>query len=171
MTDDRKYALSILTAVAYPEILAEKLGYIPKFTLKNRILKKAIREVKKTGDTSMVVTTKLAGNGDVIYLAVYDHPAWTKRNAFTPGVVLCEVAAQMASYFTTKHNMFNGAVMGFAGLEEVKFRGMVRPGDRVVIQSEMIKWRKILITARFMCIVRDAIVCEGVLKGVPLPIE
>ena len=89
MTDDRKYALSILTAVAYPEILAEKLGYIPKFTLKNRILKKAIREVKKTGDTSMVVMTKLAGNGDVIYLAVYDHPAWTKRNAFTPGVVLC----------------------------------------------------------------------------------
>lgn len=89
MTDDRKYALSILTAVAYPEILAEKLGYIPKFMLKNRILKKAIREVKKAGDTSMVVTTKRAGNGDVIYLAVYDHPAWTKRNAFTPGVVLC----------------------------------------------------------------------------------
>ena len=89
MTDERKYALSILTAVAHPEMLAEKLGYIPKFTLKNRILKKAIREVKKTGDTSMVVTTKRAGNGDVIYLAVYDHPAWTKRNAFTPGVVLC----------------------------------------------------------------------------------
>ena len=89
MTDDRKYALSILTAVAYPEIFAEKLGYIPKFTLKNRILKKTIREVKKTGDTSMVVTTKRADNGDVIYLAVYDHPAWTKRNAFTPGVILC----------------------------------------------------------------------------------
>lgn len=89
MTDERKYALEILTAVAYPEILAEKLGYIPKFTLKNRILKKTIREVKKTGDTSMVVTTKFAGNGDVIYLAVYEHPAWTKRNAFTPGVVLC----------------------------------------------------------------------------------
>ena len=89
----------------------------------------------------------------------------------TPGVVLCEVAAQMASYFTTKHNMFNNAVMGVAGLDEVKFRGMVRPGDRVIIQSEMLKWRKILITASFMCIVNDNIVCEGVLKGVPLPIE
>ena len=89
----------------------------------------------------------------------------------TPGVVLCEVAAQMASYFTTKHNMFNNAVMGFAGLDEVKFRGMVRPGDRVIIQSEMLKWRKILITASFMCIVNDNIVCEGVFKGVPLPIE
>ena len=89
----------------------------------------------------------------------------------TPGVVLCEIAAQMASYFMTKHNMFDGAVMGFAGLDEVKFRGMVRPGDRVIVQSEMLKWRKILITASFMCIVDDDIVCEGVLKGVPLPIE
>ena len=89
----------------------------------------------------------------------------------TPGVVMCECAAQMASYFVTKHNMFNGAVMGFAGLEEVKFRGMVRPGDRLVIQAEMIKWRKILVTSHFMCLVGDNIVCEGVLKGVPLPIE
>ena len=90
MTDERKCALAILTAFAYPEILAEKLGYIPKFTFTNRILKKAIREVKKTGDTSMVVTTKRArfGKGDVIYLAVYDHPTWSKRNAFTPGVIL-----------------------------------------------------------------------------------
>ncbi len=89
----------------------------------------------------------------------------------TPGVVLCEVAAQLASYFTTEHNMFNNAVMGFAGLEEVKFRGMVRPGDRVIVQAEMLKWRKILVTAHFMCVVDGDIVCEGVLKGVPLPID
>lgn len=91
MTDERKYALAILTAFAYPEILAEKLGYIPRFTFKNRILKKAIREVKKTGDTSMVVMTKRTrdGKGDVVYLAVYDHPVGTPRCAFTPGVILC----------------------------------------------------------------------------------
>lgn len=89
----------------------------------------------------------------------------------TPGVVLCEVAAQLASYFITKYRMFGDAVVGFAGLDEVKFRGMVRPGDRVIVQCEMLKQRKILITARFMCVVNGAVVCEGVLKGVPLPIE
>lgn len=90
----------------------------------------------------------------------------------TPGVVLCEVAAQLASYFTTKHRMFgDDAVMGFAGLEEVKFRGMVRSGSRVIVQSEMLKWRKILVTAKFMCVVDDDFVCEGVLKGFPLPID
>ena len=109
------------------------------------------------------------------YKDMTDHEFWVRGHMpsfpLTPGVVLCEVAAQMASYFMTKHNMFDNAVMGFAGLDEVKFRGMVRPGDRVIVQSEMIKWRKILITARFMCLVRGAVVCEGVLKGVPLPIE
>lgn len=88
-----------------------------------------------------------------------------------PGVVMLEAAAQMASYFVTKYDMFNGAVMGFAGLEEVKFRGMARPGDRLVIQAEMLKWRKMLVTSRFMCLVDGNLACEGVLKGVPLPIE
>ena len=87
MTDERKYALAILTAFAYPEILASELGYIPMFKFKTRILKKAIREVQKTGDTSMVVSAKRArdGKGDVIYLAVYDTP----RCAFAKGTILC----------------------------------------------------------------------------------
>lgn len=109
MTDERKYALAILTAFAYPEILAEKLGYIPKFAFKNRILKKAIREVKKTGDTSMVVMTKRTcdGKGDVIYLAVYDHPVGTPRCAFTPGVVLC------------------------MGLKEIPFKNVIEGNDAI----------------------------------------
>ena len=109
MTDERKYAMAILTAFAYPEILAEKLGYIPKFTFKNRILKKAIREVKKTGDTTMIVMTKRTrdGKGDVIYLAVYDHPVGTPRCAFTPGVVLC------------------------MGLKEIPFKNVIEGNDAI----------------------------------------
>lgn len=109
MTDERKYALAILTAFAYPEILAEKLGYIPKFTFKNRILKKAIREVKKTGNTSMVVMTKRTrdGKGDVVYLAVYDHPVGTPRCAFTPGVILC------------------------MGLKEIPFKNIIESNDAI----------------------------------------
>lgn len=90
MTDERKCAIALLTGFAYPTILADELGYIPKFQFKSRVMKKAIREVRKTGDTSMVVFAKRArgGKGDVIYLAVYDHPVGTKRTAFTEGVIL-----------------------------------------------------------------------------------
>ncbi|MDO5582018.1 MAG: 3-hydroxyacyl-ACP dehydratase FabZ family protein [Planctomycetia bacterium] len=88
-----------------------------------------------------------------------------------PGVVMCETAAQLASYFVGKRNFFDHAVMGFAGLEEVKFRGMVRPGDRFVVQCSLIKVRKLLITAAFMGIVNESVVCEGIIKGFPLPSE
>lgn len=84
MNNERKYALAILAALALPE----KYGYIPKFMFKNRVLKKAIREVRKTGDTSLVVFVKRArdGKGDIIYLAVYDG---IPRCESTHGVILC----------------------------------------------------------------------------------
>ena len=88
-----------------------------------------------------------------------------------PGVVLCEAAAQLASYVVGKYNMMNGEMMGFAGLEDVKFRGIVRPGDTLVIQAKMLKWRKILVSAQFMAIVGDSMVAEGIVKGFPLKLE
>jgi len=90
MTDERKYAIALLRAFANPMILADELGYIPEFKFKSRVLKKAIREVRKTGDTSLVVFAKRArgGKGDIIYLAVYDHQVGTKRTAFTEGVII-----------------------------------------------------------------------------------
>lgn len=88
-----------------------------------------------------------------------------------PGIIHCEAAAQMSSYFVGKFGMMGGEMMGFAGLEDVRFRGIVRPGDRLVVQSKLLKYRKILVTAQFMSIVGDEIVCEGILKGFPLKRE
>ena len=88
-----------------------------------------------------------------------------------PGVVICEAAAQLASYFCGKCQMMEGQMMGFAGLEDVKFRGIVRPGDRLVIQAKLLKLRKFLITAQFMAIVGENIVSEGILKGFPMSDE
>lgn len=88
-----------------------------------------------------------------------------------PGVLICEAAAQIASYVVGKFDMMGGEIMGFAGLDEVKFRGIIRPGDRLVIQCRMLKWRRVLITAGFMAIVGENIVAEGVIKGFPLKKE
>ena len=92
-------------------------------------------------------------------------------NPILPGVIICEAAAQLASYLSGKLELVEGAMMGFAGLDEVKFRGLIRPGDRLVIQAKMIKMRKFLITARFMALVGDDIVAEGIINGFPLSKE
>ncbi|MDR1384508.1 MAG: beta-hydroxyacyl-ACP dehydratase [Planctomycetaceae bacterium] len=93
--------------------------------------------------------------------------------ALMPGVIMCEVAAQLASFFTTKHRILeNTATLGFAGLDEVRFRGMVRPGDRLVMQVKLKPpVKKILVKAQFVGLVKDDLVCEGIVKGVPLILD
>jgi 3-hydroxyacyl-[acyl-carrier-protein] dehydratase len=62
-------------------------------------------------------------------------------------------------------------VVGFGGLEDVRFRGVVRPGDRFVIVSRLLKLRRSILTCEFQCFVNQNLVCGGVLKGVALPLN
>jgi 3-hydroxyacyl-[acyl-carrier-protein] dehydratase len=86
-----------------------------------------------------------------------------------PGVVMCEAAAQVASYYSHKYKLMEG-VIGFGGLEDVRFRGVVRPGDRFVIVSRLLKLRRSIMTCEFQCFVGQNMVCEGILKGISLPL-
>ncbi len=86
-----------------------------------------------------------------------------------PGVVMCEAAAQMASYYTQRHKLMDTAVVGFGGLKDVRFRGMVRPGDRFVIVAQVLRVRSSMLTCQFQCFVRENLVCDGIIKGIPLP--
>jgi 3-hydroxyacyl-[acyl-carrier-protein] dehydratase len=87
-----------------------------------------------------------------------------------PGVIMCEAAAQLASYFSHKYNLMQG-IIGFGGLQDVRFRGVVRPGDRFVIVSRLLKLRRSIMTCEFQCFVNQNLVCEGIVKGVALPSE
>jgi 3-hydroxyacyl-[acyl-carrier-protein] dehydratase len=89
-----------------------------------------------------------------------------------PGVMMLEAAAQMCSYFSQKYDLLGAAMVGFGGLEDVRFRDPVIPGDRLVLACEMTKLRRgrIVIT-KFQGFVRNAIVVEGILKGIPIPVE
>jgi len=89
-----------------------------------------------------------------------------------PGVMMCEAAAQLSSYFAMKHDLLDAAVVGFGGLEEVRFREPVVPGDRLVIAVERIRVRRgAMIVCRFQGLVRANIVVDGIIKGVPLPAD
>jgi 3-hydroxyacyl-[acyl-carrier-protein] dehydratase len=88
-----------------------------------------------------------------------------------PGVIMCEAAAQAASYFALKYRLMDARVIGYGGLEDVRFRGVVRPGDRFVVVVRLLKVRRVMLTCEFQCFVGQNLVCEGVLKGVPLPVE
>lgn len=89
-----------------------------------------------------------------------------------PGVIMCEAAAQLCGFHVQKHNIMGAEMLGFGGLDEVRFRGTVRPGDRLVIVAEKLQVRAgAMIRCRFQCFVRENMVCEGQIRGIPIPVD
>ena len=89
-----------------------------------------------------------------------------------PGVLMLEAAAQMCSYFSQKYDLLGAAMVGFGGLEDVRFRDPVIPGDRLVLMCEMTKLRRgRIVFTKFQGFVRNSLAVDGILKGIPIPIE
>lgn len=86
-----------------------------------------------------------------------------------PGVVMCEAAAQISSFYTQRFDLLGADMVGFGGLDEVRFRDMVKPGDRFYVCCKLIKARRgRMIVADFQGFVEDRLVVDGQIKGIPL---
>ena len=108
------------------------------------------------------------------YRDLKDDEFWTRGHMpgmpLMPGVLMCEVAAQLCSYYSAKHDLLGVKTMGFGGMDEVRFRDPVLPGSRLVMVTQLTKVRRgAMIVCRFQGFVERALVCEGIIKGVPLP--
>lgn len=108
------------------------------------------------------------------YKDVRDDEFWVRGHMpdypIMPGVVICEVAAQMASYYSY-HLAGPGRFIAFGGMEEIRFRGPVRPGDRLVMAvkaSRLHPRQTIFDTQGF---VGDQMVFHGRIIGLTLPLQ
>ena len=110
------------------------------------------------------------------YKDVSDHEFWVRGHMpglpLMPGVVILESIAQLCSFVTQRYDLLGADIVGFGGLEDVRFRDSVLPGDRLIVMCRMSKVRRgRMIICDFQGVVKDRIVIEGVLKGVPIPVE
>ncbi len=89
-----------------------------------------------------------------------------------PGVIMLEGAAQLCSYFVQKGNLLGTPMVGFGGLEEVRFRDPVLPGSRIYFLCKLLKCRpRRMIISQFQGVVNQEVVVEGIIKGIPIPVE
>ena len=86
-----------------------------------------------------------------------------------PGVLMCEAAAQLASYYCHVINLAEGSFIGFGGMEDVRFRGQVRPGDRLVLVSKASRVHRRQTIFETQGFVGTNMVYHGRIIGVPLP--
>lgn len=85
-----------------------------------------------------------------------------------PGVLICEAAAQLCSYYIMTNGFIQGDFLGFGGMENVRFRGPVRPGDRLVLISKGIKMHRRQCIFNVQGFVGATMVFHAEIIGVPL---
>jgi 3-hydroxyacyl-[acyl-carrier-protein] dehydratase len=87
-----------------------------------------------------------------------------------PGVILCEAAAQLCAFYA-KHQKVIGEdqIMGFGGMENVRFRAVVRPGDRLVLVSRGDRLHRRQSQFTVQGFVGQTMVFHAEILGVPLP--
>ena len=81
-----------------------------------------------------------------------------------PGVLMIETAAQLVSYYEMSCNPGKG-FLGFGGVTDVKFRGQVVPGDRLIMVGKMIESRPRRCVGATQGYVRGQLVYEGLITG------
>ena len=109
------------------------------------------------------------------YKDITDEEFWVRGHmpefALMPGVIMLEAIAQCCSFFCQRNDLLGADMIGFGGLEEVRFRDPVTPGDRLYLICKMVRVRRgRLIVCRFQGVVGESICVEGLLKGIPIPI-
>lgn len=85
-----------------------------------------------------------------------------------PGVLMCEAAAQLCSYYCHAIKLLEGAFIGFGGMEDVRFRGQVKPGDRLVLVSKANRVHRRQTQFETQGFVDNNMVYHGRIIGVPL---
>lgn len=84
-----------------------------------------------------------------------------------PGVLQLEGAAQLATYhFLTNHPQEPGRFVGFAGMNETRFRGVVTPPARLILVAKQVRVRATMFTYAAQAFVDGKLVMETEILGV-----
>jgi 3-hydroxyacyl-[acyl-carrier-protein] dehydratase len=85
-----------------------------------------------------------------------------------PGVLMCEASAQLCGYYVTTQGVIQGDFLGFGGMDNVRFRSQVRPGDRLVLVGKGTKLNRRQIVCNVQGFVGETMVFHADIIGMSL---
>jgi 3-hydroxyacyl-[acyl-carrier-protein] dehydratase len=85
-----------------------------------------------------------------------------------PGVIMCEAAAQLCSFYIVCHKLMEGDFIAFGGLENVRFRAPVKIGDRLVLIGKAIKLHRRQVNCHVQGFVGSTMCFHADVIGMPL---
>jgi len=88
-------------------------------------------------------------------------------NPLMPGVLMVEAAAQLCTYYF-KSSIETEKFFGFGGIDKVKFRGKVLPGDKLIIIAKNLELRDRRAIFDVQGIANGKLVFEGKIIGMAM---
>lgn len=105
------------------------------------------------------------------YKDVTDSEFWIRGHMpdfpLMPGVIMCESAAQLIGLYSKMHLLVAGSFIVFSGMDVVRFRGQVKIGDRLWLVGKAIKVNRRQNIFEVQGFVKQKLVFEGTLIGMP----
>ena len=81
-----------------------------------------------------------------------------------PGVLIVEALAQTAGLAVAVIEENKGKLGVFAGIEEMKFKNQVVPGDILILEAEILMSKLGVTKAKVVARVEDKVAAEGIIK-------
>jgi 3-hydroxyacyl-[acyl-carrier-protein] dehydratase len=107
----------------------------------------------------------------VAFKDVRDDEFWVRGHIpgrpLLPGVLMLEAAAQMCSLYY-KVVQEDSRFLGFGGVDDVKFRGQVVPGDRLFLLGQAVEIRDRRAVFDTQGVVAGRLVMEARITGMPI---
>jgi len=117
-----------------------------------------------------IVLADLERRRVVGYKDVRDDEFWVRGHIpgmpVLPGVIMCEAGAQLLSYFYCLADQ-SDRFMVFGGMDGVKFRRQVAPGERLVLLGTEISINRRRWSYNIQGVVDGKLAFEGAFHGIP----
>lgn len=114
----------------------------------------------------LVDCSELTADGVISEYTIPDDPYYTHGhfpgNPIVPGVILCEIMAQGSVLLFQDKLQYRMAL--YAGMDKVRFKRTVRPGDKVVVKSTMGNCRGLFLQVNATAYVGDELCASGLLS-------
>ena len=109
------------------------------------------------------------------YKDVTENEFWVRGHIpgrpLMPGVIMIEAAAQLSSFFLKQVYQEKGFI-GFAGIDDAKFRSVVEPGQRLYLLGHISKYKRrkrtTHVTTNVQGVVDETMVFEASVSGMAL---
>lgn len=82
-------------------------------------------------------------------------------NPILPGVLITEALAQAGAVAILQDERFKGRLAVFGGIDGVRYRGMVVPGDDLILETEILRLSAMGGKGKVKASVSGKTVCEG----------